>query len=188
LRLDAAADVLISRRRNADAARFGDPFEPRGDVDAVADKVVALDDDVAKVDADAVDETPLNGNAGVALGRHPLNCKRAFDRRDEGSKFDEGAVAHRLEDAPVVRGDDRGSRFAQVPHSFCRSRLVLAHQARVADDVGGEDCSQLAGSGRYHPFTASARRIAGRACSRPQRRSPIRRRAPRRPAKPALIA
>ncbi len=187
-RLDAAADMLIGRSRNADAAGFGDPFEPRGDVDAVADQVVALDDHVAKVDADTVDETPLNGNASVALGRHPLNCECAFDRRDDGREFDEDAVAHRLEDAPAVGGDDRRRRLAQVPHRFRRSRLVLAHQARVADDVAGEDGGKLARGGRFHPFTAPAGRIAGRACCRPRRRWPIRRRAPRRRAKLASIA
>jgi hypothetical protein len=46
-RLDAAADMLMGRSRNANAAGFGDPFQPRGDVDAVADKIPALDDHVA---------------------------------------------------------------------------------------------------------------------------------------------
>ena len=34
------------------AARFGDAFDPRRDVDAVAEDVLALDDDIADVDPD----------------------------------------------------------------------------------------------------------------------------------------
>ena len=50
---DLAAAPACTRLRDADAARLGDAFQPRGDVDAVAEDVVALDDDVADIDADA---------------------------------------------------------------------------------------------------------------------------------------
>jgi hypothetical protein len=32
-----------------------------------------------------------------------------------------------------------GCCLAPLAHDFCRARLVLAHQARLADDIGGED-------------------------------------------------
>ena len=38
---------------DADPARLRDPFQPRGDVDAVAEDIVVVDDDVADMNADA---------------------------------------------------------------------------------------------------------------------------------------
>ena len=37
---------------NRDAARLGDAFDPRRDVDAVAKDIITLDDDIANVDPD----------------------------------------------------------------------------------------------------------------------------------------
>ena len=51
--LDLAADLPIGVIGDANAARLGDAFQPRRDVDAVAEDVVAVDDDVADIDADA---------------------------------------------------------------------------------------------------------------------------------------
>ena len=54
--------------RDGDAAGPGDAFEPRGDVDAVAEDVVVLDDDVAEIDADAEFDAPVLGDVVVAVG------------------------------------------------------------------------------------------------------------------------
>ena len=45
--------------RHRDAARLGDAFESRGDIDAVAEDIVVLDDHVAEVDADAEFDPPI---------------------------------------------------------------------------------------------------------------------------------
>src|ERR1700722_4744619 len=44
-----------------------------------------------------------------------------------------------------MRGDDRLDSLAPLAHQSCGAGFVLAHHARVADDVGGEDCGKLAG-------------------------------------------
>jgi hypothetical protein len=46
-----------------------------------------------------------------------------------------------------VRVDDWLSGVAPFAHESCGAGLILAHHARVADDVGGEDCGKLAGGG-----------------------------------------
>ncbi len=49
----AIAHLLVDVAGDTDAAGFCEAFEPRRDVDAVAENIVALDDNVAHVDADA---------------------------------------------------------------------------------------------------------------------------------------
>ena len=50
---------------------------------------------------------------------------------------------------PAVRGDDRSRRRAALAHGFRCARLVLAHHARIADDVGGENGGEAAGGHAY---------------------------------------
>ena len=52
LGLDFAAHLTKSVFGDADAAGFGDAFEPRRDVDAVAEDIVPLDQNVAEMDPD----------------------------------------------------------------------------------------------------------------------------------------
>ena len=47
------AHLVAHHAADADAAGLGQGFQPRGDVDAIAEDVVAVDDDVAEIDADA---------------------------------------------------------------------------------------------------------------------------------------
>src|SRR5271166_695021 len=54
MRVDPAANVIVGRAGKTNPARLCDALEPRGDIDAVAKNVVALDEHVAEVDADAI--------------------------------------------------------------------------------------------------------------------------------------
>ena len=145
LRLDPSPHMLVRRARNGHATGFGDAFEPRGDVDAVAEDILALDKHIAEMDADPVEDALRLEGAFIA-GRHLLLHRQgAFDRRDDGREFDEHPVAHGLEQPPAVRGDDRLSGLSPLAHETCRAGLVLAHHARIADDIGGEDRGKLAG-------------------------------------------
>src|ERR1700687_939280 len=51
--IDFAADLALGVIGDADASGFRDPFQTRGDVDAIAKNIVVVDDDVADVNADA---------------------------------------------------------------------------------------------------------------------------------------
>ena len=59
-------DLLAHDPADADAARLGQGFEARGDIDTVTVGVTALDDDVAEIDADAQLYAPLLGDAIIA--------------------------------------------------------------------------------------------------------------------------
>ena len=60
--IQLVADMLADRLRHGDAAGPGDAFEPRRDVDPVAEQVVALDDDIAEIDPDPELDPPVLGN------------------------------------------------------------------------------------------------------------------------------
>jgi len=105
----------------------GDAFKPRGDVDAVAEDVVALDQHVAEMDADAPFHSALVGNRGMEVRRQPLQCQGAFDGADHRTELDQYPVAGCLNDPPAVLSDERigsGAVLAQCPRG---ARLVEPH-------------------------------------------------------------
>ena len=91
------------------------------------------------------------GRPGVALDHELLDPDRAFDRGDHRRKLDQQPVASRLDDAPAPARHKRLRRFTMLTHRPRRPHLVLAHEARVADHVGGEDRGELAGFGHRVP-------------------------------------
>ena len=91
--VEAARRILLNSRRDADAARFGHPYEPRRDIDAVAEDVAFLDDDVALVDADAERDAALGRYPGIGFGQRRLHLDGAAKRRDDAGEFDEQPVA-----------------------------------------------------------------------------------------------
>jgi len=50
---DFPVNLVAHLARDADAAGFDQRLQPRGDIDAVTEEIVALDDDFAQIDADA---------------------------------------------------------------------------------------------------------------------------------------
>ncbi len=135
--LDPTSDVLIGGARKADPARLANPLQPRRDVDAVAENVVAVDQDVAEIDPDAVEDALRLRQRRVAFLHHLLDQDRAFDRRDDRGEFQQHAVAYGLDQPAAERAHERRRRLAALAHKPRRAGLVLAHQARIADDVGG---------------------------------------------------
>ncbi len=79
------------------------PSEPRGDVDAVAENIVVVDDDVADMDADAEFDPLILRHGGVLLGHAALDLDRAARRVDGAGELDQHAVAGGLDDAAAMR-------------------------------------------------------------------------------------
>jgi len=67
LGVDLAAHLAESIVRKADPAGLGDAFEPGGNIDAVTENVVALDQDVAEMDANAQIHSARISDTRIAL-------------------------------------------------------------------------------------------------------------------------
>jgi len=101
------ADVVMHRIGDEHPAGIGERLDARGDVDAVAIEIVALDDHVAEIDADAQLDAAVRPDSSVPLGHRLLHRDRAAHRVDDAGELDEEAVAGGLDDAPPVFGDPR---------------------------------------------------------------------------------
>src|SRR5262249_30436218 len=103
--VEFAGCVFLNPRRDADATRFRQAFEPGRDVDPMAEDVLALDDDVALVDANTELDALVFGDGGVPLDHLALHRDRAGNRFDDARELDQQPVAGRLDDAALVLGD-----------------------------------------------------------------------------------
>ena len=138
--------MIADRGGDRDAAGLGDGLEPRRDVDAVTEDVVALDDDVAEIDADAELDASVLRHVLIALDHRPLDLGGTGDRVHDARKLDQHAVAGDLDDAALVLGDlaDRPARRRMRLQRSERAGLVQPHEPAVADDVGGQDRGKTA--------------------------------------------
>ena len=88
--VDLAAHLPVGIVRHADAAGLGDAFKPRGDIHAVAEDVVVLDDDVADMDADAQLDALVLRHRRVALDHTALNFHGAARGVDGAARTQSG--------------------------------------------------------------------------------------------------
>ena len=122
------------------AAGFADLLQARRDIDAVAEDVIALDGDIAQVNPNAEADGSLVGDAVVPLDHTFLNADAAFDGGDNAGKLQQQAIAHRLDDAPAMFGDQGVDQFGAVrAQSAERTGFVRTHKTRIADNVSGYD-------------------------------------------------
>jgi len=104
--------MVIDTARQAHPARWRDLLQSRGYVDAVAENVVTIDDDVAFVHADAQDEPTILGLGLVATSHCALQFHRELDGVDHARELDQQAVSGRLDQPAAMLGDLRVDEFA----------------------------------------------------------------------------
>ena len=102
LDVDAIAHLPERIVGERDAARLGQRFQPRGDIDALFIDILPLGDDVAEVRSHAKSQLPIAFCRTV-----PLPGQRALDGIDHASELRQIAVAHPLDNAALVLGDGR---------------------------------------------------------------------------------
>jgi hypothetical protein len=87
-----------------------------------------------------------------------LQCESAFDGTDHRAEFDQDPVAGRVDDPPAMFGNKRVGCHTMLAKRLRRACLVLAHQQRIASDIGGEDRGKTAGGGHDRPSARFSRR------------------------------
>src|ERR1700737_2832655 len=135
--VELVAHLVAHDPADADPARLGQRLEPCGDIDAVAINVVLLDDDIAEIDADAELDAALQGDAVIVQCHVALQLDRAAHRIYHARELDQQPITGRFHNAAAMLGD-LGVRYfaAQRRQGRVRALLVLAHQPRIAGDIG----------------------------------------------------
>src|SRR5262249_23077269 len=137
LGVETVAHILMYSGRHADATRCRDLLQASGDIDAITEDVIALGDDVAKVDTRTERDAAPSGTVGRRGAARRLHLDRTAHSIDHAGEFQEQAVAGGLDDAASMAGDHRVDHL--VPKRFQRRQgaaLVAPHQPRVARNVG----------------------------------------------------
>ena len=134
------ADLIADRPRNAEPARLAQALQTRGDVDAVAENISLLDDDIADVDADSENEPLVLGHVLSAPGSSLLHRDRAGHGVDRARELDQYPVARGFDDASAAGSDGRVDELTTTgPQHVQRADLVGAHQPAVTDDIRGQN-------------------------------------------------
>jgi hypothetical protein len=160
------ADLVVHAAGQPDLAGLGEGLQPGGDVDPIAVNVGIVDDHLREIDADAELDAASLGHAGIALHHAPLHVERAAHRLDGAGKLGQQAVPGGADEPAAARADCRGYQLvANRLEAIERIFLIRPHQARIARDIGRQDCYEPA----IHaaPDTYRALRARGRSYNRP---------------------
>ncbi len=132
--------LVVDGAGDPDSAGIGDTLQARRDVDAVAMDVVAFDDHVAQINADAEDDPLVVGLIGGAFRHAFLDFDSALDGFDDARELDQQSVARGLDDAAPTARDGRFDQIIEMGvETRTRSRLILAHETGVSDYVGSQN-------------------------------------------------
>src|SRR5258705_11073361 len=120
---------------HADAAGLRDAFQPRRDIHAVAQDVVAIDQHVTQIDADAKQHAYLLRHIPVALSHEILDYDGAIDGGNNRRELQEHTVPGRLDDSATVVGHDRIARGGMLGQRPRCTGFIKTHEPAVAGDV-----------------------------------------------------
>ena len=137
-------DLVVHRRRDPDRIRLGERFQTRGDIDAVAQQIVTVDDHIAEMDADAEPHRSSFGIPRCVRSDRILYCYCALHGGDCAGEIRHHAVAGGMKDAAAMLRDQRVDDAASRLQPRNRADLVERHQPAVADDIGGKNRRELA--------------------------------------------
>jgi len=143
--------LIADRARHRDATGFGQRLKARRDIDAVAHDVVAVDDDIAEIDANPERNAIAGGLVCVSRRHCTLNVDRAAQGGIRAAEFDQHPIAGGLDDAPAVfvdLGVEQGC--ANLAQARYRPRVVVLHVPAESDDIGNENGDEPAGDWPLH--------------------------------------
>ena len=146
---ELALELVVGGTGDEHATGLAQLLQPCRDIDTVAEQIIPLDHHVAEIDADAEHDPSVGRHLGLTLGYALLDRHGARDGVDHRPELDDRPVAHQLDDAALVLGQERvDGRLAQPWYRGQRPHFVALDQPRIADDVGGQD----RGEAPLHPL------------------------------------
>jgi hypothetical protein len=95
----------------AHAAGLRDPFEARGDVDAITKNIIVVDHDITDVNADAKFDPGILRYIEVLLSHSALDFDGATGCVYDAGELDQHAVASSLDNASTMFGDSGIDEF-----------------------------------------------------------------------------
>jgi len=139
------AHLIAHYPADADITGLCQCFEPSGYVNTVAKDVLGFDDNVAEINPHSEADALVFGGIGIPVDHPALDLYSTADRLHDTAEFHQHAVASVLCDAPTMLLDLRIDQLLEMRlEPLVGALLVLAHQARVARHIGGENGGQPA--------------------------------------------
>src|SRR5467141_4783233 len=145
IEIELIPDLVVDGLRDADRPGLCECLEPRGNIDAVAEDIVAIDDNVAEIHTDPQLEATLQRDGVVHCTRRSLHLESATERVDDARKIRQQAVTCGADDPSAMRRDQRVDGAAELAERSMRAGLILAHQAAEPDHIRMQN-------GREFPF------------------------------------
>ncbi len=94
--------ILMNAPRNGDPTGLRDFLKARSDIHPIAVDILAFNDDVSQIDADAERDALVFIDPVIAFSHTLLNFNYALCGIYHGRKFQQQAIAHGLDDAPAM--------------------------------------------------------------------------------------
>src|SRR6266536_712978 len=132
-------DVPVRIFRNADAAGLSNRFKPRRYIHTIAEDILAFDQHVTQIDADAKQHAPILRHVSIPLDHELLHRHGTLDGRHDGWELHQQAVSRRLDNPAASTGQERINSRPVLAESLGRAGLIGAHQPAVSGDIGGQD-------------------------------------------------
>ncbi len=128
---------------DADAARAGQGLEPGRHIDRIAEDITVLEDDIAEIDADAVEDALRFVGRPLPFLHRVLDDERRAHRVLHTREGGDQPVARGLDDGPAEALEGRVDQLAAVALLPVEdTRLVELDEPAVARHVGGDDRGQ----------------------------------------------
>jgi hypothetical protein len=141
--IDLAADLPVRIVGDTYATGLCYAFKACCYVDAIAEDVIVVDDDIADVNANAKLDPDILGHIGVLFGHATLEFDRTARSIDRTGELDQHAVTGRLDYATAMRRDleiDDGFPESLQP-SQC-AFFITAHEAAIACHIRSQHSRQ----------------------------------------------
>ncbi len=134
-----ALNLVGHRAGDTDAARHGEAFQPRRDVDTIAVDLAPVLDHIAEVKADTHLHMMVSGDVFVDGGDPFLNGDGRLDGADDTGKRRQDGVAGVSQNLAAVLANGFRRRIKNRHDPPVATFLIEIHQSAVARHVGIED-------------------------------------------------